>query len=82
MKIAGVKVEGNKITTETVVKFTSGIVEGKEIIPGDFGKSVKKLWSTGFFSDIQIMLDRESSEGLYITIIVEERSKSEKGKKK
>ena len=72
MKIAGVKVEGNKITTETVVKFTSGIVEGKEIIPGDFGKSVKKLWSTGFFSDIQIMLDRESSEGLYITIIVEE----------
>ena len=82
MKIAGVKVEGNNITTATVVKFTSGIVEGKEIMPGDFGKAVKKLWSTGFFSDIQVMLDREASEGLYVTIIVEERLKVQKEKEK
>ena len=72
MKIAGVEVEGNNITTATVVKYTSGIVEGKEFVPGDFGKSVKKLWATGFFSDIQIRLDKEAQEGLYITIIVEE----------
>ena len=72
IKIAGVEVEGNNITTATVVKYTSGILEGKEMVPGDFGKSVKKLWATGFFSDIQIQLDKETSEGLYITIIVEE----------
>ena len=72
IKIAGVEVEGNKITTATVVKYTSGILEGKEMVPGDFGKSVKKLWETGFFSDIQIQLDKETPEGLYITIIVEE----------
>ena len=72
MKIAGVEVEGNNITTATVVKYTSGIVEGKEVVPGDFGISVKKLWATGFFSDIQIRLDKEAQEGLYVTIIVEE----------
>ena len=72
IKIAGVEVEGNNITTATVVKYTSGILEGKEMVPGDFGKSVKKLWATGFFSDIQIQLDKETPEGLYITIIVEE----------
>tara|TARA_Y100000590_G_scaffold470581_1_gene666557 strand:- start:4816 stop:7194 length:2379 start_codon:yes stop_codon:yes gene_type:complete len=72
MKIAGVEVEGNNITTATVVKYTSGIVEGKEIMPGEFGKAVKKLWATGFFSDIQVQLDRESVDGLYVTIIVEE----------
>ncbi len=72
MKIAGVEVEGNNITTATVVKYTSGIVEGKEMMPGEFGKAVKKLWATGFFSDIQVQLDRESADGLYVTIIVEE----------
>ena len=41
IKIAGVEVEGNNITTATVVKYTSGILEGKEMVPGDFGKSVK-----------------------------------------
>ena len=41
-------------------------------MPGEFGKAVKKLWATGFFSDIQVQLDRESADGLYVTIIVEE----------
>jgi hypothetical protein len=36
IKIAGVEVEGNNITTATVVKYTSGILEGKEMVPTVF----------------------------------------------
>ncbi|MCH7731790.1 MAG: outer membrane protein assembly factor BamA [Candidatus Marinimicrobia bacterium] len=72
IKILGVVVTGNNSTSTTVIKYTSGLMEGKEIIPGDFGLSVKKLWRTGLFSNIQIMLDKETDDGIYISIEVEE----------
>ncbi|MFQ6673964.1 MAG: POTRA domain-containing protein, partial [Fidelibacterota bacterium] len=70
--LLGVKLEGNDMTSPGIIKYTSGLVEGKRIIPGDFGRSVKKLWDTGLFSDVQILLDQESAEGIYITIKVKE----------
>jgi len=75
------------MTSTNVIKYTSGLVEGKEIKPGDFGKSVRKLWQTGLFSNVQIHLDRETLDGIYLTIEVEENPilgevKFEGGKKK
>lgn len=72
MTIAGVEVTGNGMTTSSVIKYTSGLMEGREINPGDFGRAVRKLWQTGLFSNVQIHLDRETVDGLYVTIEVEE----------
>ena len=72
IRLLGVEVEGNNETSTNVVKYTSGLVEGKEIKPGDFGNAITKLWETGIFADIQIHLDRETTDGIYIIIEVEE----------
>lgn len=85
--LLGVEVEGNDETSANVVKYTSGLVEGKEIKPGDFGNAIKKLWETGIFADVQIHLDRETANGIYIIIEVKENPvlgevRYEGGKKK
>ena len=72
IQVLGVGVEGNTMTSVNVIKYTSGLVEGKEIVPGDFAKSVNKLWQTGLFSDVQIHLERETVDGIYLTIRVKE----------
>jgi len=72
IRILGVDVEGNEMASDRVIKYTSGLLEGKEIIPGDFGQSVKKLWRTELFSDIQIFLEKETVDGIFIKIVVEE----------
>ncbi|MFQ6615381.1 MAG: outer membrane protein assembly factor BamA [Fidelibacterota bacterium] len=72
IRLLQVNLEGNEMTSPRVIKYTSGLVEGKTIVPGDLSRSVKKLWDTGLFSDIQIRLDRETPEGIEITIQVEE----------
>ncbi|MEE9167987.1 MAG: outer membrane protein assembly factor BamA [Candidatus Neomarinimicrobiota bacterium] len=70
--ILGVEVTGNNMTAASVIKYTSGLMEGKEISPGDFGRAVRKLWQTGLFSDVQIHLDRETVDGIFVTVEVEE----------
>ena len=72
ININSVMVKGNNLTTSSVIKYTSGLVEGQKVVPGDFGKSVKKLWATGFFSNIEINLERETLNGIDLIIIVEE----------
>lgn len=70
--LLGVDVRGNERTTATIVKYTSGLIEGKEIKPGDLAEAVKKLWESGLFGDAQIYVDREEPDGLYITVEVKE----------
>lgn len=72
VQILGVAVNGNDMTSASVIKYTSGLVEGRKVNPGEFGKSVQKLWQTGLFSNVQIKLDRETAEGIFLTIDVEE----------
>jgi outer membrane protein insertion porin family len=72
VKLLGVKVEGNTLTTANMIRYTAGLQTGLTIKPGDFSRSVKRLWQLGLFRDIQIRLDRETPEGITITIVVEE----------
>ncbi len=67
-----VKVEGNDITSASVIRYTSGLTAGQTIGGNDFPRAVKRLWQLGVFSDVQIRLDSESPEGVAITIIVQE----------
>lgn len=87
IRLLEVNLEGNETTSPRVITYTSGLVEGSTVMPGDFSRAVKKLWETGLFSDVQIRLDRETPEGIFITIMVEENPileavKFDGGKKK
>jgi len=67
-----VAVEGNTLTPETMIRYTSGLNPGENIKPGDFSRAVKKLWQLGLFEDIQVRLDEEALDGIDITIVVVE----------
>jgi len=72
VKLLGVEVEGNSLTTANMIRYTAGLQVGETIKPGDFSRSVKRLWQLGLFGNIQIRLDKETPEGIYVTIVVEE----------
>jgi len=72
IKLLDVKVEGNILTAENTIIFTSGLRKGLTITATDFQRGIKRLWSLGLFNNIQLRYDDESREGLTITIVVEE----------
>ena len=52
--------------------FTSGLREGTMVNPTDFPRAIKRLWQLGLFQDIQLKYDKETEEGLFLTIQVKE----------
>ena len=70
--LLGVEVEGNTLAAETMIRYTSGLRQNELINVTDFSRAVKRLWQLGLFKDIQIIIDKETSEGLFISIHVEE----------
>lgn len=73
-KILGVSVEGNKIADANTIIANSGLKIGGEIeIPGDQTMAaIKRLWSLNIFSDVQIIIDKEIQNGVFLIIKVEE----------
>ena len=72
IKIASIDVIGTKTATPAVVLVASGLSAGMEATQEDFSEGVKQLWSLGLFSDVKILSDRETPEGLFLIISVEE----------
>ena len=72
IRLREINIEGNDLTSETMVRYTAGLREGENIAPGDFSRAVKRLWQLGLFNDIQIRIDEESDEGLVLTIVLKE----------
>ena len=72
IRLREINIEGNNLTSETMVRYTTGLHEGENIAPGDFSRAVKRLWQLGLFNDIQIRIDEESEEGLVLTIVLKE----------
>ena len=71
-KLIDVKVEGNRITSENTIIFTSGLHKGESVKLTEFSRAIKKLWQLGLFQDIQILYDKEDLEGISIVIYVQE----------
>ena len=67
-----VEVLGNNSTSNNMVLYTAGLQKGQTVTAEDFRRAVKRLWDLGVFSDVQIEFDGESSEGISISIQVEE----------
>ena len=72
IKLLSVEVNGNVLATDDMIRYTAGLRVGRIIKSGDFARSVKRLWNLGMFKNVQIILNDETSEGISITILVEE----------
>jgi len=70
--LKGIEVEGNTLTNADVIIFTSGLKENNILRAGDFSRGVKQLWKSGLFDDVQIYVQDETEEGIFITIVVKE----------
>ena len=79
-KILGISVEGNKTADQATIILNSGLNVGDEIqIPGDQTlNAIRQLWSLNIFSDIQIVVDKKISDGVFLLIEVEEYPRFEK----
>jgi len=71
-------VAGNKTAEASVVKLSSGLKEGQEIAWENLQNAIKQIWALGLFSDIRIVLDYRTTDGLFLTIHVEEYPRLEK----
>jgi outer membrane protein insertion porin family len=74
LKILGISVEGNKLTDAGAIIRYSGLKIGGEFTPGgdEIRQAIKQLWSLGIFSDIQVLIDNQVGDGVYLLIKVEE----------
>ncbi len=79
-KILGVTVEGNKFADAPTIIASAGIRVGDEIqVPGDQTlNAIRNLWSLGIFSDVQIVVDKQVGDGVFLIIKVAEYPKLEK----
>ena len=79
-KILGISVEGNKTADQATVILNSGLNVGDEIlVPGDQTlNAIRQLWSLNIFSDIQIVVDKKISDGVFLLIKVQEYPRFER----
>jgi len=79
-KILGIAVEGNKSADAATIIANSGLKVNDEIqIPGDQTlNAIKQLWSLNIFADIQIAIDKQIQDGVFLKIIVKEQPRFEK----
>ncbi len=71
-KILGLSVTGNTTSDASVLRMSSGLREGQELAFDEVQKSIRQLWALGLFSDIRVLFDRRTAEGVYMTIVVKE----------
>jgi outer membrane protein insertion porin family len=79
-KILGLSVEGNSSADPAAIILNSGLKVGDEIqIPGDQTlNAIRQLWALNIFADIQILIDREIADGVFLLIKVQEYPRVEK----
>jgi len=76
--LLGLSVEGVVTSEPVVVKMSSGLKEGSVVTWEDIQHAVKQLWALGVFSDIRIVLDKQTAKGIFLTIKVEEYPRLER----
>ncbi|HCY75656.1 MAG TPA: outer membrane protein assembly factor BamA [Ignavibacteriales bacterium] len=79
-KILGIAVEGNKSSDANTIVVSTGLKVGDEVqVPGDKTiNAIKNLWALNIFSDVQILIDKQLSDGVFLLIKVQEYPRLEK----
>ena len=75
--IGGINVSGVQFLDPIAVANLSGLKGGdKLVIPStDLGNAIKKLWKTGLFGHIDILIERIEGEKIFLNITLQERPK-------
>lgn len=66
--IAEIRVRGNDLTEESLIRFQSGLEEGKRLQPDDPASAIRNLYSLGLFADVKLLAD-QNVEGGFVVII-------------
>ncbi len=79
-KILGIAVEGNFLSDPLAIIANTGLKVGDEfVIPGDvMGSAIRKLWSLGILEDVEITIDRQVGDGVYLLIKLKELPRFER----
>jgi len=77
-RILGLAVEGNKTADANFIKLSSGLSLGELVTNEDVQAAIRQLWSLNMFQDVQVLLDREAGDGVYLTLKVEESPRLDK----
>jgi len=78
LTILGLAVQGNKTISESSVKIQSGLMEGKQISQDDISQAIQRLWKLNMFSDVKILLDKDTEAGIFLIIQVTEYPRLDK----
>lgn len=78
VKLLSLSVEGNKTADTNFIKLNSGLTENEKITGEDIQKAIRQLWSLNMFSDIQVILEKEIANSVFLTIMVKEYPRLEK----
>ena len=79
-KILGLAVDGNKSSDANTIIVSTGLKIGDEIqVPGDKTiNAIKNLWALNIFSDVQIVIDKQLNDGVFLLIKVKEYPRLER----
>lgn len=79
-KILGITVSGNKTADANAIISASGIKVNDEIqVPGDKTiNAIRNLWALNILKDVQLLIDKEIGDGIFLLIKVEEYPRLEK----
>lgn len=72
LRVLGISIEGNVATDAGLIRAHSGLSVGKDISGDDIQSAIRQLWKLNLFSDVQIVEERSTSEGVYLRIEVAE----------
>ena len=70
--ILDISVEGNQRLSQQDILRNARLLKGMIIQGPEIQQAIKRLWKLKRFGNIQILVDDETEEGLYLRIIVEE----------
>ena len=70
--ILDVSVEGNQRLSQQDILRNARLFKGMTIQGPEIQQAIKRLWKLKRFGNIQILIDNETEEGLFLRIIVEE----------
>ena len=70
IQIFNVDVVGNKNAAAGVILRNSGLIAGKAISGDDIRDAINRLWDMKVFSAVQITIEKQVEEGLYLLISV------------
>ena len=72
IRIIDIRVEGNQRLSAQDIQRNARLYKGMLIQGPEIQQAIKRLWNLNRFGNIQILVDDETDDGIYLQIIVEE----------